>query len=204
MKNIFAIILLFAGVVSAQVRDIDGIQFEILSGDNLRINTDRYNVIDLDLSLLEADNLWLPLWRPDQLEQWIPIFRDTPIDPRSTGQLRLTADITQRDSYGTGERLIRITKVWETWYFHSGTSDPNYGYTLGVIPGDDTGGRHDTSLDDVRRRAIRDAAGGVEIGIYRFTRITYDAYRNENGVWLNVPGLDQIIIHTPYQLVETH
>ena len=207
MKNIIAIILIFAGASQAwsQMRTVDGVEFEILTNQNLRINTNRYSVIDLDLSLLEADNLYRPLWRADQLEEFIygPQY---PITPGSVGRGVFTDDFTQVDAYGNGpDRTIRGIKIYETWYFHSGTDNPEYGYTLGVTPDDDTGGRHDTSREDVERRA-RDLASrtGTEIGVYGFTRITYDALINNTGAWIDVPGLDRITIHLPYRLVQTY
>ena len=149
--------------------------------------------------------MYRPLWRADQLEEFVygPQY---PITPGSVGRGVFTDDFTQIDAYGNGpNRDIRGIKIYETWYFHSGTDNPEYGYTLGVRPDDDTGGRHDTSREDVERRA-RDLAArtGSEIGVYSFTRITYDALINTNGAWLDVPGLDRITIHLPYRLVQTY
>ena len=212
MKNLIYFILLIGFIGNAQIadRNVDNERFRLYDNNVLvigeNISLGRYIFLDDNfVAPLRAESLWLPLWGADQLEMHIPIFRDTPINPRSIGELRLTADITQMDSYGTGSRLIRITKIWRTWYFHSGTSNPDYGYTLGVTPSDDTGGRHDYSLEDVQRRA-RDLAtrSGQEIGVYRFTRITYDAYDLSSGRAMDVPGLERITIHTPYQLVETY
>ena len=205
MKNLIYFILLIGFIGNAQTRDVDGVRF-ILTGNNLQINTDSYNIVDADFaSILTADNLYRPLWRADQLEEFVygPQY---PITPGSVGRGVFTDDFTQIDAYGNGpNRDIRGIKIYETWYFHSGTDNPEYGYTLGVRPDDDTGGRHDTSREDVERRA-RDLAArtGSEIGVYSFTRITYDALINTNGAWLDVPGLDRITIHLPYRLVQTY
>ena len=205
MKNLIYFILLIGFIGNAQTRDVDGVRF-ILTGNNLQINTDSYNVVNADfVSILTADNLYRPLWRADQLEEFVygPQY---PITPGSVGRGVFTDDFTQIDAYGNGpNRDIRGIKIYETWYFHSGTDNPEYGYTLGVRPDDDTGGRHDTSREDVERRA-RDLAArtGSEIGVYSFTRITYDALINTNGAWLDVPGLDRITIHLPYRLVQTY
>ena len=205
MKNLIYFILLIGFIGNAQTRDVDGVRF-ILTGNNLQINTDNYNVVNADfVSILTADNLYRPLWRADQLEEFVygPQY---PITPGSVGRGVFTDDFTQIDAYGNGpNRDIRGIKIYETWYFHSGTDNPEYGYTLGVRPDDDTGGRHDTSREDVERRA-RDLAArtGSEIGVYSFTRITYDALINTNGAWLDVPGLDRITIHLPYRLVQTY
>ena len=215
MKNIFAIILLFAGAVSAQSidRNIDNTRFRLYDNNVLVIGEDisrgRYIFVDADfVDPLRLDALWRPLWRTDQLEQFV-FQSHIPgttyyIEPGSVGRGVFTQEFTQMDAYSGDDRLVRVVKIYETWYFHSGTDNPEYGYTLGVRPDDDTGGRHDTSREDVERRA-RDlaASSGQEIGVYSFTRITYDALINNNGAWLDVPGLDRITIHLPYRLVQT-
>ena len=203
MKNLIYFIFLVGFLGNSQTRDVDGVRF-ILTGNNLQINTDNYNVVNADfVSILTVDNLYRPLWRVDQLEEFI--FQDR-FDTSLVGLATNNVDFTQRDAYGVGpDRLIRGVKTLQTWYFHSGTDNPDYGYTLGVTEDDDTGGRHDTSLEDVKRRA-RDLATrtGQEIGVYRFNRLTYDALDLSVGNGINVSGLDRITIHLPYYLVERY
>ena len=210
MKNLILFItILYSGMVMSQIvdRTIDSERFRLYDNNLLVIGDEtfvRYTFIDdAFVSVLRADDLWRPLWAVDQLEQFV--FQDYPIAPGSVGRGEFTQDFTQMDYYSGQSRLIRVIKIYETWYFHSGTDNPEYGYTLGVTPDDDTGGRHDTSREDVERRA-RDLASrtGTEIGVYSFTRITYDALINNTGAWLDVPGLDRITIHLPYRLVQTY
>ena len=201
--------MLYAGFMQAQIvdRNIDNERFRVYENNLLVIgdtNFVRYTFIDDDfVAPLSVDALWRPLWRTDQLEQYV--FQDYPIAPGSVGRGVFTQEFTQMDAYSGQSRLVRVVKIYETWYFHSGTDNPEYGYTLGVRPDDDTGGRHDTSREDVERRA-RDLAArtGQEIGVYSFTRITYDALMNDQGRWLDVPGLERITTHLPYRLVQTY
>ena len=200
-------LLLFTVGLNAQSSDVahfDGNRLEVVDGD-LLINTDRYDVIDEEfLYILSRENLWLPLWRADQLE--IYTFGAFLIPEGSVGRGVYTQDMTQLNHYTNETRLVRAVKIYETWYFHSGTSDPEYGYRLGMTDTEDNGGRHDTSEQDVINRAANlRLSSGQEIGVYRFTRITYDALiRNSDGRWVNVPGLDRITIHTPYELIHRY
>ena len=201
MKKLILVLLLFTGIVSAQSTTVNGNSFTIDNNGNLRINTTVYNVVDQEfLYVLGMDNLWLPLWIADQLDQYV--FQSYPIAEGSIGRGVFTQDFTQLNNYTGDSRLVRVTKIYETWYFHSGTNDPEYGYRLGMTDTEDNGGRHDTSLEDVRQRAILLSSRGNEVGVYRFTRITYDALMEDQGRWYNVPGLDRITIHSPYQLIE--
>ena len=213
MGRIIMMFLLFTVGLSAQstLQEDKVINLERfrLYDNNLLVIGDasfvRYTYLDeAFVAPLRAESIWVPLWGADQLEQHA--FRNYPIAEGSVGRGVFTVDFTQREYYSGSTRLLRVVKIYETWYFHSGTSDPEYGYRLGMTPTEDNGGRHDTSEQDVINRAANlRLSSGQEIGVYRFTRITYDALmRNSDGRWVNVPGLDRITIHTPYELIHRY